>query len=119
MSNKINKPTAKLRSIKDTPKKPQPSNNFALTFDLQKTEDGKIGRANLRMIFEGQAELLQNNEPTEIGYQMLLDALADCARLIAEQAGGKTILNTNLLKEAIVERLGLEKKNKVKLIGLN
>ncbi len=118
MSSKINKPTAKLRSITEPPTKPQTAlNSFGLTFPIERNGN-KIHMGAINMMFDGNPELVQGSEPTEIGYQMLLDALAYCIKTIAEQAGQKTILNTNLLKEAAVEKLGMEKK-KVKLIGLN
>lgn len=95
-------------------------NSFALTFDLAKRPDGKVERANMRLMFKGQAGLMDGDEPTEIGYQMLIDALADSIRFFAEQAGASTILDTNLMKQAAAERLGIVREAKrVKLIGIN
>lgn len=92
---------------------------FVLTFPIEK-EGSKIKRGEMSFTFESPShpELMTNDRPTELGYKILIGALADAIVSVAESAGKSTRLSETVLKEAAISRLEVNKP-KAKILGLN
>lgn len=91
---------------------------FVLTFPIEK-EGSKIKRGEMNFTFEAPSnpELIVKDYPTELGYKILIGALADAIASIAEAAGQSTRLSETTLKESAISRL--EPVKKAKILGLN
>ena len=115
------KPAPKLRSIKRPTKPPEQTTNlntFGLSFELVLTDEKTVKFGNMQSMFQGHPVLIVGEKFTELGYKMLIDALAFNIKTLCESAEKETSLKAQALKAAVVSKLEITAAKRVKLIGV-
>lgn len=100
------------------------NNSFALAFDLEELPNGKFRRGEMAFSFDGAGALIQDDQLTELGYQILISTLADAIVSLTDTAGKTTKLKTSQLRNMVADRMEVKEAKRViiggnkKLIGI-